>query len=145
MKTSNRGVSLIKEFESYRSEAYVCPAGVWTVGYGTTRGVKKGVRITMELANILLKADLAEFEANINRMVKVELSQAEFDSLVSLCYNIGIGAFNNSTCLKRLNRGDYDGAFEALKWWNKITQRGKKVISQGLVNRRNKEAKNAGY
>lgn len=147
MHVSEKCIQMLKHYEGYRSQAYICPAGVWTIGYGTTKGVKKGCKITMALADSLLRQDVKTFEDNLNRVIRtdVKLTQEMFDSLVSLSYNIGIGAFNGSTCLKRLNEGDFTGAFEAFQWWNKITVNGVKQISGGLKNRRTKEVLHAGF
>ena len=140
MKTSSNGTSLIKEFEGFVANAYLCPAKVWTIGIGTTvypNGVKvkKGDKCTEEQAHEYLAHDMIEFEKTVNDSVKVPLSQNQFDALVSLAYNIGSGAFKNSTLLKKLNAKDYAGAADQFPRWNKG---GGKVL-KGLVRRRDAE------
>jgi lysozyme len=95
MKTSNKGVNLIKSFEGYRSAAYKCPAGVWTIGYGHTgrvdgKKIRKGMKTTTAKAVELLKNDLAKFEKKVNKYWnKYHWTQNEFDALVSFAYNVG--------------------------------------------------------
>lgn len=137
MKTSQRGVDLIKTFEGLKLTAYLCPANVWTIGYGTTRGVQKGMTITAAEAERLLRADLAVFEAGVSKAVKVPLEQHEFDALVSFAYNVGLGAFQKSTLLRLLNAGDKAGAAKQFDRWNKA---GGKVLA-GLTRRREAERK----
>ncbi|WP_407061344.1 lysozyme [Acinetobacter ursingii] len=140
MKISNNGLDLIKQFEGLKLNAYDDGVGVWTIGTGTTvypNGVKvkKGDTCTPEQAKAYFKHDLAKFEKAVNESVIVPLSQNQFDALVSLTYNIGSGAFNNSTLLKKLNKGDYQGAADQFLVWNKA---GGKVM-KGLVRRREAE------
>lgn len=140
MRTSRHGIDLICSFEGYRDKAYDDGVGVWTIGYGTTRypngiSVKKGDTCTMAQAKLYMQNDLANFEAAVNEVVNVPLLQDMFDALVSLTYNIGIGAFKGSTLLKKLNAGDTVGAADQFLVWNKA---GRKVM-QGLVNRRKAE------
>src|SRR5690606_6021729 len=137
MTTSQRGVDLIKPFEGLKLPAYLCPANVWTIGYGTTRGVQKGQTITAAEAERLLRADLAVFEAGVSKAVKVPLEQHEFDALVSFAYNVGLGAFQKSTLLRLLNAGDKAGAAKQFDRWNKA---GGKVLA-GLTRRREAERK----
>jgi lysozyme len=133
MKTSAGGIALIKQWEGLKLEAYLCPAGVWTIGYGHTgKAAREGSRIIPAHAELLLKQDLRKFEAAINEAVEVPLEQHQFDALVSLVYNIGIGAFQKSTLLRVLNAGNYDAVPEQFMRWNKA---GKRVLA-GLVNRR---------
>lgn len=140
MSTSQNGINLISSFEGCELKAYLCPAKVWTIGFGTTvypNGVKvkKGDSCTLEQAKQFKAHDLKRFEKTVNNLVKVPLTQNQFDALVSLTYNIGTGAFEESTLLKKLNTGDYQGAADQFTVWNKG---GGKVL-QGLVNRRAKE------
>jgi lysozyme len=72
-------------------------------------------------------------------MVTVDVSQGQFDALVSFVYNVGAGAFENSTLLEKLNAGDYRGAFDEFERWNKVTVNGEKIVSSGLVKRRRRE------
>lgn len=132
---SKRGLDTIKKFEGLRLDAYICPAGVWTIGYGTTRGVMKGDRVTAEQAEKLLIEDVRKFEAAINKLVKVPLNQGQFDALVCFCYNVGIGAFERSTLLSVLNMGRYKDVPAQLMRWTKV--KGKEIA--GLVNRRDAE------
>jgi GH24 family phage-related lysozyme (muramidase) len=137
MKISNRGVELIKQFEGCRLKAYKCPAGVWTIGYGHTKGVYEGQTITNAQATTYLKNDVIKFEKAVNDLVKVRITQNMFDALVSFAYNLGPGALKNSTLLKSLNCEDYVKASLEFAKWNKA---GGKVLS-GLVKRRSLEKK----
>lgn len=134
MKTRNK--EIIKQSEGLRLEAYLCPADVWTIGYGHTgKDVVEGMKITGGEAEKLLEGDLEKFEKDILKMVKVGLTQNQFDALVSFTYNVGGGALKTSTLLKKLNAGDYMGAAdEFLKW----TKAGGKELP-GLVKRRRTE------
>lgn len=138
MKTKD--LNIIKEFEGLKLNAYDDGVGVWTIGYGTTRypngnRVKRGDKITLEQAEQYIRHDLSNFEDAVNSLVKVPLTQNQFDALTSLVYNIGSGAFSKSTLLKKLNAKDYKGAADQFLVWNKA---GGKTL-QGLVNRRTKE------
>ena len=98
MKTSSKGVSLIKSFEGCRMKAYKCPAGVWTIGYGHTAGVKEGDTITQETADAYLRNDLAKYEkAVMNYDGIYHFNQNQFDALVSFTYNCGVGNLKNLT------------------------------------------------
>lgn len=98
MKISSRGVSLIKQFEGYRLKAYKCPAGVWTIGYGHTAGVKEGDTITQETADAYLRNDLEKYEKAVqNYDIIYHFNQNQFDALVSFTYNCGIGNLKNLT------------------------------------------------
>jgi lysozyme len=137
MRTSRTGIELIKAHEGLRLDAYICPAGVPTIGYGHTYNVKIGERITAEQAERFLIDDLAVVEREINRY-GFDLTQNQFDALVSFVYNIGAGNFRSSTLLKRLkaNPNDPDIANQFKRW----VYGGGKVLP-GLVRRRNEEAK----
>ncbi len=132
MRTSQQGLDLIKSFEGLRLSAYKCPADVWTIGYGTTAGVKPGQTITPERADELLREDVAKVEAQVLRTIKVPLKQGQFDALVSFTYNLGVGNLADSTLARLLNAGDYMGAAAQFDRWNKA---GGKVL-KGLVTRR---------
>lgn len=138
---SPRGLSLLKTFEGLRLEAYLCPAKVWTIGYGETLGVKPGMKITEKEAEELLVRSLYKYVRTVNVAVKVPITQSEFDALVLLCYNIGIGSvvkdtgFLGSTVLARLNANDKEGAARAFLMWNKVNGK----VSNGLHLRRQKE------
>lgn len=135
MIISKNGLDLIKQFESLQLKAYKCSANVWTIGYGHTKNVKEGDRISQDQANCFLMQDLYSVERAIVRLVKVKLNQNQFDALCSLIFNIGISAFNKSTLLAKLNNGDYVGAAEQFRRWNKVNN----VVMAGLVRRRQAE------
>lgn len=140
MNVSALGVQLVKHFEGLYLKAYLCPAKVWTIGYGHTGlkhndgTVKKGRVITEEQAEALLMQDLnTKYAPDVRRLVKVPLEQHQFDALVSFHFNTG--ALGRSTLLKKLNQMDKGGAaLEFLKW----TKGGGKVLP-GLVRRRKAE------
>lgn len=132
MKTSPAGLELIKRFEGVRLAAYDDGVGVWTIGVGHIKGVKRGDTITMEQADRFLAEDHAEAEAAVNRCVKVPLEQHQFDALASWTFNLGGGALSGSTMLKKLNAGDFDGAADEMLRWNKA---GGRVLA-GLTKRR---------
>ena len=136
MQTGNKGIELIKHFEGCELEAYKCPAGVWTIGYGHIKGVKEGMKITEHQAEEMLKSELHEYEGYINDYVTVPLNQNQFDAMVSWVYNLGGGNLKASTLLKVLNAGDYDGVPAQMLRWNKA---GGKVL-EGLTRRRQAEA-----
>lgn len=137
MEIGREGLELIKRHEGFRAEAYRCPAGVWTIGYGHTGPeVKAGMRVTGQQAEALLRQDVRK----AGRMVEAEglrLRQHQFDALVSFVYNVGGAAFRLSTLLKRI-RVDPDAPEIRAEFarWNKA---GGKVLP-GLVARRKDEA-----
>ena len=136
MKISDKGLNLIKEFEGCRLTSYVCPAGVLTIGYGSTGShVKSGMTITKEEAENLLRKDVSRFETAVNDLVKVSLNQGQFDALVSFAFNLGSGALAESTLLRLLNNSDYEGAAAQFDRWVKAGA----VTLEGLVRRRNAE------
>lgn len=137
MKTSENGINLIKKFEGCSLASYKCPAGVYTIGYGHTKGVKNLDKITQEEAEKLLLEDIRIFETTINTFVVpvCELNQNEFDALVSLVFNIGIGNFKNSTMLKKLQARDKEGAAKQFDFWVYA----KRIKLAGLVKRRQAE------
>ena len=104
MKMSERGIKFLIQEEGERLKAYKCAAGVWTIGVGHTGpDVKEGMIITKEKSRELLKADLNRFEKAVNTYIKVPLEQHQFDALVSLAFNIGVGNFSKSTLVKKIN------------------------------------------
>ena len=137
MNTSPKGITLIKEFEGLRLKAYQCPGGVWTIGYGHTAGVKPGMVITKAQAEEYLKADLIAFERYLNGL-GLALNQNQFDALISLIYNIGIGNFQKSTLLRkaRINANDNSIMDEFLRW---VYSKGR--VLPGLQRRRLREMK----
>ena len=142
MRTSGAGIRHIREFEGERLKAYKCSAGVWTIGVGHTSAageptVVEGMTITANESAAILARDLAAFELGVERMLKVDVSQNQFDVLVSFAFNCGLGALKKSTLLKRVNEGKFDAVpAELMKW----TKAGGKEVA-GLVRRRRAEAK----
>lgn len=137
MKISQAGKDLIISFEGIRLEAYKCPAGVWTIGVGSTvPAVHAGEVITKQQALARFDKDLTKFENAVDRLVKVPLTQNQFDALVSFTFNVGEGALAKSTLLKKLNAGDYDAVPTELMRW---TKGGGRELP-GLVRRRRAEA-----
>ena len=130
------GLDLIKTFEGLATQAYVDAVGVLTIGYGHTRNVKLGDRITAQQAEQRLIDDLAAFERGVARLVTAQINDNQFSALVAFAYNVGLNALKGSTVLKRLNGGDMAGAAEALEQWNKGIVNGELCVLPGLVRRR---------
>lgn len=135
MRMGNKGLALIKKFEGCKLEAYICPAGVITIGYGHTKTADKGMVIDQQEADRLLAYDLSEFERGVESLVQVDVTQNQFDALVSFAFNLGLGALAKSTLLKKVNARDVNGAAQEFLKWNKA---GGKVLT-GLVRRREAE------
>lgn len=140
MQTSEKGISLIKQFEGCKLTAYQDSVGVWTIGYGWTQPVdgkpiRAGMTIKQETAERLLRTGLVSYESDVSRLVKVGLTQGQFDALVSFTYNLGARSLSTSTLLRKLNAGDYAGAADEFLRWNKA---GGKVLN-GLTRRREAE------
>ena len=137
MKTSPKGIALIKEFEGLRLKAYKCPGGVWTIGYGHTAGVKSGMVISEAQAEEYLKADLVRFERYLNGL-ELALNHNQFDALVSFIYNVGTGNFSNSTLLRKVRANPQDNSImdEFLRW---VYSKGR--VLPGLQRRRLAEMK----
>ena len=137
MKTSPKGIALIKEFEGLRLKAYKCPGGVWTIGYAHTAGVKPGMVITEKQAEEYLKADLIAFEKYLNGL-GLALNQNQFDALISFIYNIGTGNFTSSTLLRKIRLNPQDNSImdDFLRWvYSKVR------VLPGLKRRRLAEMK----
>ena len=137
-------LELMKDFEGLRLEAYHDPGGVPTIGYGTTRypdgrPVQLGERMTAQEAEACLTATCHSLGKEVAALVSVPLTPNQSDALVSLCYNIGIGAFTRSTLRKKLNAGDFHGAAAEFLKWNKATIHGVKQTLKGLTKRRRRE------
>ena len=132
MRTSENGLALIRQFEGLRLSAYLCPAGIPTIGYGSTAGVQMGQAITAARAEELLREDVRQFEAAVSRLVKVPLTQGQYDALTSFAFNLGAKSLEQSTLLRLLNAGDYSGAAAQFDRW--VYASGKKL--PGLVKRR---------
>lgn len=143
MKISEQGINLIKHYEGFRENAYKCPAGVVTIGYGSTyyengSRIKITDRIDKEAATDLLLGTLRFFELETDKMTRDDITQAQFDALVSFAYNLGTHALRGSTLLKKVNKDPNDKtiSLEFTKW----VKAGGKTL-QGLVTRRISEAK----
>lgn len=118
------GLTLVTSFEGLELEAYQDSVGVWTIGYGHTSmagppKVVPGAAITEAEANAILKRDLAKFEQGVRERVSVALTSNQFSALVSFCFNVGLGAFGDSTLRRKLNGGDYGGAANEFLRWDK--------------------------
>ena len=135
MKTNQSGLNLIKSFEGLRLQAYKCPAGVWTIGYGHTGRVVPGQIIDPKTAEQLLILDVERFEVGVEQLVDVPLNSNQFSALVSFAFNVGTGALAKSTLLRYLNKAKYyEAALQFSRW-----TRGGGVILPGLVRRREAE------
>lgn len=136
MKISENGIKLIKKYEGLRLESYLCPSKILTVGYGSTgTHVKTNMKITEKEAEELLRKDLVRFENGVMKMLKVNVTQNQFDSLVSFSYNLGLGSLQSSTLLKKLNCYDKQGAGKEFIKWTKSNG----LVLQGLLKRRLEE------
>ena len=136
MTISKAGIDFIKSFEGLSLEAYKCPAGVWTIGYGTTKNVTKGMKITKGQADDLFIEDVAPIERKLNSL-GINFRQEQFDALVSWNFNLGEGAFRNSTLLKKIvaDAPDEEITDQIVKW---VNAGGKPLV--GLKRRRVAEA-----
>ena len=136
MKASRRLIDAIKRFEACRLTAYQDSVGVWTIGYGHTKGVKRGDKINQQQADEYLRADLVTYEAAANRCKGLD-TQGKFDAVVDFCFNCGVKAFNGSTLKKYIEQGrkTYEIQEQFLRW---VNAGGKKL--GGLVSRRIWEA-----
>lgn len=132
MRTSQRGLSLIKSFEGLRLQAYQDSVGVWTIGYGATRSVQPGMKISKEQAERMLLNDVQRFEPEVERLITSPLNQNQWDALISFTYNLGAANLESSTLRRLINGGNYASAAEQFPRWNKA---GGKVLA-GLVRRR---------
>lgn len=139
MRTSNKGIELIKKYEGFSLKAYQCPAGVWTVGYGHTKGVKPWTVVTKAQAEQCLREDVLAAERSIDqlRYLQQELKQCHYDALVSFTFNLGVGAFNQSS-LRKLIIQDTGNPLIRNEFQRWVYVNGR--ISPGLVARRREEA-----
>lgn len=129
------GLDIIKKFEGLKLEAYLCPAGIPTIGWGHTRGVKLGQKISAAQAEVFLDHDYQEAEDAVKRLVKVPLNANQLGALTSFVFNLGEGRLMGSTLLRFLNQGEYRlAALEFDKW---VYSGGKKL--NGLIARRKAE------
>jgi lysozyme len=136
VKTSQKGIDLIKQFEGFRSKAYQDVVGVWTIGYGFTDGVKPGDTMTRVEAEIRLVRELEPYEQAVLAACTLPPNQHQFDALVCCAWNIGIAGIRKSSMIRAHNRGDFQAAARAFSLWNKA---GGKVWP-GLTRRRAAEA-----
>lgn len=137
---SEAGLKIVKEFEGLELKAYYCPAGILTIGYGSTGPhVKLGMVITEAEAEELLREDLDRFENAVNEMCPLA-TQPQFDAMVSLAFNIGIANFRRSTVLRAHKAGDHMTAANAFAMWNKAKVKGVLQPLTGLTRRRAAEA-----
>lgn len=135
-RTNQNGLLLIKSFEGLRLKAYRDAVGIWTIGYGTTRGVQPNMEITEAQAEAFLQEDLARFEEAINSAVEAPINDNQFAALVSFTYNVGSGALRSSTLLRLLNAKEHVRAIaDQFPRWNKA---GGRALA-GLTRRRNAE------
>ena len=142
MQISDAGKDLLKELEGLKLEAYKCSAGVWTIGYGHTAGVKEGMTITEAQADKYLTDDLKNIEYTITADLKnKKFTRHQFDALVMFTFNVGLGNYKKSTLRKKFLAGDFDGASDEFLKWNKYKnpKTGEYEELAGLTNRRRKE------
>ena len=143
MQCNEEGLRIIKYFEGFHSKPYLCPAGVPTIGFGSTRGLNgKRIRInsahiTEEEGETLLQRDVQSAASAVKRLIKVKLNENELSALCSFVYNLGSGRLQSSTLRAKLNRGDYEGASLEFPKWRRA---GGKIL-RGLVLRREMEVK----
>ncbi|MEY3881461.1 MAG: hypothetical protein RIQ94_2257 [Pseudomonadota bacterium] len=133
------GIELVKSFEGLKLEAYRCPAGILTIGYGHTgHDVMPGLSINQQQAEQLLQDDLTHSGLGVEKLVKVALTDNQFAALVSFTFNAGINSLACSTLLKRLNQGDYHAVPPELAKWVKATdpKTRQKITLSGLIKRR---------
>ena len=143
MKTSDKGLQLIKQFEGFRARPYLCPAGVPTIGYGATY-YPDGKKVTMRDkpvseadATAMLRSMLVQYENGVERYVQVPITQGQFDALVSFAYNLGLAALKGSTLLRLVNERNFVGAAAQFSRWNKASGK----VLPGLTRRREAERK----
>lgn len=152
MRMSDRGCSLLTEWEGFRSTAYTDVAGVLTIGVGHAltpaekscgalningTSVPYANGLTRDQVQALLACDLMKYESALNDAIATDLDQNQFDALVAFCFNIGINGFQGSSALKNINNNNLGAVPDDLRKWNKIND----VVAQGLVNRRENEVK----
>ncbi len=144
MKASQKAIQIIKDSESLKLKAYICPAGKLTIGYGHTKNVTPGMVISALQAEQLLAEDVTSAEADLNKLLKKQLTQNQFDALVDFVFNLGAEKLATSTLLKLVNADPNNAVIPAefLKWvYATNPKTGLKEKLPGLVTRREKEAK----
>jgi lysozyme len=142
MWMTDEGLALIRQFEGFRGEAYRCPAGEWTIGYGHTSAagppdVKPGMRMSEAEARAVLARDVELFARGVRRALTREVNASQFSALVSFAFNVGEGAFRRSSVLKAVNEGRFEDVPERLMLWVKAD--GRRL--EGLARRRRAEAR----
>ena len=141
MIPSENCYKLIKKYEGFSSKPYKCPAGIPTIGYGSTfylngnKVTMKDTPISEEVALSILFSVVEDFSKKVEKLLKVPVNQNQFDALVDFSYNLGIGNFQKSTLLKLINNKDFVGASKQFKKWNKSNGK----VLNGLTNRRKEE------
>lgn len=141
MIPSENCYKLIKKYEGFSSKPYKCPAGIPTIGYGSTfylngnKVTMKDTPISEEVALSILFSVVEDFSKKVEKLLKVNVNQNQFDALVDFSYNLGIGNFQKSTLLKLINNKDFIGASKQFKKWNKSNGK----VLNGLTNRRKEE------
>jgi lysozyme len=140
-KLNQAGLKLIKEFEGCELKAYLDSVGVWTIGYGHTKGVKRGMTITKAEADRIFEEDINIFARGVDDVIDNEISDNEFAACVALAFNIGLSAFSRSSVLRAINRGDFQSAADHFLDWNKGKVKGKLQVIRGLTRRRQAERK----
>ncbi len=136
-----QGVDLVKHYEGFCADAYRCPAGKLTIGYGHTKGVEPNSHVSKEEAEELLHEDLRDAGAKVEQLITVPLNDYQYAVLASFVFNLGPLALLQSTLRKRLNAGDYASVPDQLKRWTKARVPGKGMVElPGLVRRRAAEA-----
>jgi len=144
MRISEKGILLIKRWEGFSADPYICPAGVVTIGYGNTY-YENGVKIKMsdppineKRADAMLRNIVRHYELGVDSMTRDDITQNQFDALVSFAYNVGLEAFRKSTLLKKVNANPNDRLISnQFLRWNKSRGR----VLQGLTKRRIEEAR----
>lgn len=135
-EVSEAGVRLVQEFEGCRLDAYRCPAGIPTIGYGATGpDIRMGMVWTQEQAEARLAEDVQRFADAVERALTVDVSDNEFAAMVSLAFNIGAAAFRKSTLLRLVNDGHFEAAAQQFERWNRAGGR----VMAGLTRRRQAE------
>jgi lysozyme len=134
---SEKGVEAIKKFEGCKTKAYQCSAGHWTIGVGHVGPEVNALTVwDMARVNATFCRDILSFENDVNRLVKIKITQHAYDSLVSFCFNLGAANLKQSTLLKKLNSGDIEGAAAEFPKWDNVRVNGKLQPDAGLRRRR---------
>jgi lysozyme len=144
LQASPAAISFIKSKEGFETNAYRCPAGVWTIGYGFTKGVKKGDMMTRQDADVRMSVEVDEFEHGLRKLLgAAPTTQGQFDALLSFAFNLGLGALRTSSLLRFHKDGDYRAAEREFAKWVNVRDPQTKQLKRvrGLVSRRAEEAK----